>query len=149
VRSVGYQNTLRRFAVFNLVGATGIIVQLAVLGALTGAGLAYLPATALAVEAAVLNNFLWHEAWTWRDRAAERREDAPSRLARFNLTVGGVSIAGNLLLMRLLVGWLGLPPVPGNTIVIAFFGLLNFLVSDRFVFRHPPACCPTTSGELK
>lgn len=127
---------LRRFALFHLVGATGIPVQLGVLAGLTWAGLGYLPATALAVEAAVLNNFFWHEVWTWRDRAAGNPEGPGMRLARFNLTVGGVSIVGNLVLMRLLVGWLGLPAVPGNMIVIGSFGLLNFLVSDRFVFRH-------------
>lgn len=139
--------TLRRWVLFNLVGATGIVVQLVVLAGLTWAGLDYLPATALAVEAAVLNNFLWHETWTWRDRAAANPEEMGLRLARFNLTVGGVSIAGNLLLMRLLVGWLGLPPVPGNVIVIAFFALLNFMVSDRFVFRHRPSCCPSTDPQ--
>ena len=30
--------------------------------------ISYLTATALAVELAVLNNFVWHQLWTWRDR---------------------------------------------------------------------------------
>ena len=54
---------------FNLVGALGIAVQLTVLlGLKSGLHLNYLLATALAVETAVVHNFLWHERYTWADR---------------------------------------------------------------------------------
>ena len=59
----------RRWLKFNFVGALGIGVQLAALATLTTLGLRYLAATALAVETAVVHNFLWHERMTWRDRA--------------------------------------------------------------------------------
>ncbi|HZA35631.1 MAG TPA: GtrA family protein, partial [Vicinamibacterales bacterium] len=59
-----------RWVSFAGVGLMGFGVQVAVLGLLTaGAGLATAAATAIAVEAAVLHNFVWHERWTWRDRA--------------------------------------------------------------------------------
>ena len=29
----------------------------------------YLMATLVAVEAAILSNFVWHYRWTWRDRS--------------------------------------------------------------------------------
>ena len=59
----------RRWLKFNSVGAIGIGVQLSVLTLLAGhLGLNYLLATALAVETAVLHNFVWHEKWTWADR---------------------------------------------------------------------------------
>ena len=70
-RAEAARTTGRRWLKFNLVGAIGIVVQLAVLGILNGIlKLDYLPATALAVEAAVLHNFLWHERFTWADRAS-------------------------------------------------------------------------------
>ncbi|PYR57375.1 MAG: hypothetical protein DMF91_19605 [Acidobacteria bacterium] len=50
-----------RITAFVAVGTVGFLVQLAVLAALLAAGCPYLPATAAAVEAAVLHNFLWHE----------------------------------------------------------------------------------------
>jgi putative flippase GtrA len=59
-----------RWAAFNAVGLAGVAVQLACLALLVHAGSHYLAATALAVEAAVLHNFLWHQRWTWRDRPA-------------------------------------------------------------------------------
>ena len=134
-----------RWIKFNLVGAIGIGVQLATLWALTALGVQYILATALAVEAAVLHNFLWHERFTWADRVIERPTPGGSqsirgsaaRLLRFNLTTGAVSIGGNLLLMRLLVGGAQLRPMLANLISITGCSLVNFLVSDRWVFRTP------------
>ena len=61
---------LRRWLAFNAVGTMGVAVQLVALAALTEmAGLDYRIATVLAVETAILHNFVWHERWTWRDRA--------------------------------------------------------------------------------
>ncbi|MGO9211825.1 MAG: GtrA family protein [Terriglobales bacterium] len=130
------KTTGRRWLKFNLVGAIGIVVQLAVLGILNGVlRLDYLPATALAVEVAVLHNFLWHERFTWADRASVTRRQALLRLVRFNLTTGAVSILGNLLLMRLLVGLAHLPSLAANLASIAGCSLVNFLVSEYIVFR--------------
>ena len=134
--SVGTLATGRRWLKFNLVGAIGIVVQLAVLGILNGIiKLDYLPATALAVEAAVLHNFIWHERFTWADRASVTRRQALLRLVRFNLTTGAVSILGNLALMRLLVGQAHLPSLPANLVSIAACSLVSFLVSEYIVFR--------------
>ena len=60
----------RTFARFNVVGGLGIAVQLATLAVLVeGLGVEYLPATFAAVGAAITHNFVWHQRWTWRDRA--------------------------------------------------------------------------------
>ena len=125
-----------RWMKFNLVGATGILVQLGVLATLKSiAGLDYLAATALAVEAALLQNFIWHQRWTWSDRPnGNGWRSAAGRLLRFNFTTGGVSIVSNLLVMRLLVGGLGLPYLPANLIAIAVTSVANFLLADRLVF---------------
>jgi putative flippase GtrA len=131
--------TGQRWLKFNLVGAIGIVVQLAVLGMLNGVlRLDYLPATALAVEAAVLHNFLWHERFTWADRASVSRRQTLLRLVRFNLTTGAISILGNVLLMRLFVGLTHLPALAANLLSIAGCSLLNFLVSEYIVFRVRP-----------
>jgi putative flippase GtrA len=59
---------LRSWVRFNAVGIIGLVVQLLVLAVLLRFGLHYLAATTMAVEAAVLHNFLWHERWTWSER---------------------------------------------------------------------------------
>jgi putative flippase GtrA len=130
---------LRHFLKFNAVGAIGIPVQLAALAILKGLlGVQYLLATALAVETAVLHNFIWHERWTWADRTrkAWSAHAALGRLARFNLSAGSVSILSNLLFMRLCVGQLHVPYLAANLLSIAIAWLANFLLSDLFVFRR-------------
>ena len=126
---------LMRWLKFNFVGAIGIGVQLASLWALTRLGLGYLLATAVAVEFAVLHNFLWHERFTWIERCDGGIGPTFERLLRFNLTTGIVSIGGNLLFMRLLVGCEQLRPMLANMISIAICSVVNFAVSDRWVFR--------------
>jgi putative flippase GtrA len=127
---------LRRWVKFNAVGAIGIGVQLAALAVLKGLlRLPYLTATALAVETAVLHNFVWHELWTWKDRR-EAGGNAFSRLLRFNLGNGLVSIVVNLVAMRLLVGRLHMQYLIANLLAITAGSLANFFISDLLVFRR-------------
>jgi putative flippase GtrA len=123
-----------RFLKFNGVGLIGFALQLGVLAVLLRLGVHYLAATALAVELAVLHNFTWHERWTWRDRAADP-QGRVGRLWRFHASNGLISLAGNLILMQLLVGLLSLPAVPANLLSVLLCALVNFTASDRFVFR--------------
>jgi putative flippase GtrA len=128
--------TGRRFARFNVVGAMGIVVQLGILELLRRAGADYLLATVLAVEAAVVHNFIWHERYTWRDRTGGLRSELLARLVRFHLTNGAVSLVGNALAMRWLVGELHFPVIPANLVAITACCVLNFLLSDRVVFTR-------------
>lgn len=123
-----------RFVRFNGVGAIGFAVQLAVLAGLLRAGVPYLMATALAVEASILNNFVWHERWTWRDRPASGRARL-LRLGRFHLLNGVVSLGGNLLMVWGLVGETGLDPILANVIAVITCGLINYFGADRVVFE--------------
>lgn len=125
-----------RWLRFNAVGALGIVVQLSALAIFVRVlRLNYLVATSLAVELAVLHNFFWHERFTWKDQASLSRAEMFLRLLRFHLSNGVVSIGGNLLLMRLLAGTLGIQYLAANLISIAVLSLANFTVSHTFVFR--------------
>ena len=126
-----------RFVKFNSVGVAGFLLQIAVLAALLYGGVHYLAATALAVESAVLHNFFWHERWTWRDRPAAGRGRL-HRLGRFHALNGLVSLIGNVALMGLFVGTVGLPPIPANLLAVLVCGLVNYFASDRLVFSPPP-----------
>jgi len=124
-----------RWTKFNVVGGIGIGVQLVVFVYLkSGFHLSYLWATALAVEAAVVHNFLWHERFTWADRVHVTRRQSMLRLLRFNFTTGAVSILGNVALMKLLVDTAHLNYLMANAITIPACSVANFVVSDRLVF---------------
>ena len=129
------RTTLQRWLAFNFVGAGGIAVQLVLLAALTASGVHYLLATAIAVEGAVVNNFAWHERWTWVDRTHRSAKQTFSRLVRFNASVGAISIVPNLVFMKILVGTFGIPYLAANLISITLCSVVNFFVSDRLVFR--------------
>ena len=126
-----------RWLKFNLVGAMGIVVQLGALEVFSRAlGLGSLWATALAVEVALLHNFVWHERFTWAGTARARNfKPVLTRLVRFNLTNGATSVAGNLAVVWCLTGVASLPAVVANLIAIACVGILNFVLCQRFVFR--------------
>ncbi|MGD0269554.1 MAG: GtrA family protein [Candidatus Sulfotelmatobacter sp.] len=132
----GRRMTLR-WVKFNAVGALGVGVQLAVLLTLkSGFHLSYLFATALAVEAAVVHNFVWHERYTWADRVQPSWQKSVPRLLRFNLTTGGVSIIGNLALMKLMVDFGHVNYLVANGVAIVLCSLANFLVSEQWVFEE-------------
>ena len=130
-----WRRILTRWLKFNAVGGLGIGVQLSGLLILkTGFHLDYLLATVAAVEAAVVHNFLWHERFTWADRVQPSWQTSLPRLLRFSLTIGVVSIAGNLALMKVLVGLGHVNYLMGNGVAIAACSLANFLLSEEWVF---------------
>jgi putative flippase GtrA len=129
-----------RWIKFNLVGGIGISVQLAALWILTRVFLCnYMVATALAVETAVLHNFLWHQRFTWADRMRSHWRCSSIRLLQFNLTNGLVSILGNLILMRMLVSGLHVRILIASVLSIACCSTANFLLSEMYVFRERSA----------
>ena len=122
---------------FNVVGLLGFALQSAALFVLTHTpySISYLAATAVAVELAVLNNFVWHQRWTWSDRPSPTRKETWRRLAKFNITTGLVSLVGNLILMSVLVGRFGLPVTGANVITVAACSVLSFFLADRIAFE--------------
>ncbi len=126
-------NAFSRWLKFNLVGAMGMVVQLA--GLALFARMApehYLVASAAAVELAVLHNFVWHLRYTWRDRREESAWTA--QLLQFHLSNGLVSLLGNLVLMRVLIHEARLPLLFANCIAILCCSIANFCLGDRWAF---------------
>jgi putative flippase GtrA len=131
---------LARIWRFNLVGAMGMVVQFALLAILVK--LAHLPtavATAIAVALTVAHNFAWHEQYTFADRVRHRAArtfgSIAARFLRFNLTTGAISVLGNVAFTTLLTQRARLPLLVANAVAIALCAVLNYLASDRLVFR--------------
>jgi putative flippase GtrA len=128
-------NTLIRLGKFNLVGAMGMVVQLAAL-ALFNRWMAgrYLYASAAAIEITLLHNFVWHWHYTWRDR----RDSATPvhRFLRFQLSSGLISMLGNLALMQLLVHGAHLPLLVSNLAAIVCCSLANFSLGNNWAFAR-------------
>ena len=126
----------RRISAFVTVGAVGFLIQLASLALMTtGAGWPYEPATAVAVQLAVMHNFIWHERWTWRDRRLQKSA-LLARFWRYELTTGASSIVSNVVCTALLVERFGLHVIPANGLTVALMSAVNFVLSDRWIFSR-------------
>ena len=126
-------NILIRWCKFNLVGAMGMVVQLASLALFNRltAG-RYLLASAAALELTLLHNFAWHLHYTWRDR----RDSSAllAQLIRFHLSNGLVSMLGNLALMEILVHEARMPLLASNSIAILCCSVANFCLGNNWAF---------------
>jgi putative flippase GtrA len=121
-----------RWLRFSAVGIAGAGVQLGVLWWCTNAmRIAEVPSIAIAVSSAVLHNFFWHEAWTWKKMPAAGRL---GRLGRFYLSNGVASLVANTVLTMFFRQFFGL--IASNFLAIALTALLNFILADRWVFRR-------------
>ena len=116
---------------FALVGASGVVVNTGVLYALHGrAGWPLIPASALAVEAAIFNNFLWNDRWTFK-----ARDGARYRFIRFNLiSLGGLLV--NTMILAMLVAWAGIHYLVANLFAIAVAMAWNFAANSRWTWRR-------------
>src|SRR5215212_2550647 len=131
---MSYGMACKRWLTFNGVGLIGAAVQLGVLALLTRHVRMPLGwATALAVEAAILHNFFWHQRITW----PETSDDGGTvrRLLRFHAVNGAVSLAGNAGL-TIALSASGVDALLANVIAIVMCSMVNFVLGDRLVFRR-------------
>ena len=127
----------RRFMRFTVAGLPGFFVQIAMLAALTEIfRLHYLSATIIAVEAAILVNFAWHEHWTWGARVRGcGGARVLGRLLRFNALTGLTSIIGGAVVTTFLVETASMNSIVANVVSVIGLSVVNFVGSDRLVFR--------------
>ena len=141
-------NTMIRWGKFNLVGAMGMVVQLAALAffnrLLVGH---FLYASTAAVEITLLHNFVWHLQYTWRDR----RDDATRfrKLVRFHLSNGLVSMVGNLALMHLLVDRARVSLLLSNVVAILCCSIANFCLGNKWAFAQARETEPSRDPKLR
>jgi putative flippase GtrA len=124
-----------RWLTFNLVGVAGFMIQLLTLAAATRLGVGMSLAVPLAVLVAVSHNFVWHERVTW---PGQRREQRMRRWLSFNLSTGLVSVVTNVVVTTLLVALTAAPLLVANAAAVVIASVVNFLVSDRYVFSRGP-----------
>src|SRR6266511_294688 len=131
---------LKRYAKFCVVGATGMAVDMGIICLLaspTWLGWNLTLSKVIAAEAAIFNNFVWNDVWTFRG-LGESGNDWFHRLARlgkFNLIcVTGIAIS--VLLLSVQVYWLKLGGCFGNVISIVLVSVWNFFMNMRFGWNH-------------
>lgn len=119
--------------VFALVGASGIVPNLAVVAALPQLGVSVVVASAVAIQVALAWNFVGTELLVFRDR---RVGQLWHRAARF-WAVGNVDLL-RLPFVALLVHAIGMGGVSANAITLAAAFLIRYQLTSRLVYRHAP-----------
>ena len=120
---------LRRLVKFLLVGSSGIIVTMTALYLLHGAaGLPLIPATALAVEIAIINNFIFNNLWTFRAGALRLH-----RFLRFN-SVAFVGLVLTTVLTYVFVDMAGLHYLVANLFAIGAATSWNFIANSLWTW---------------
>jgi dolichol-phosphate mannosyltransferase len=132
-----------RFLRFALVGASGVLVDVAVLFLLSdprALGFGLTRSKIVAAELAIINNFLWNDAWTFRDLIGDQRglRHKLRRLLKFNL-VCGAGLALNVVLLNLQFNLLHMNRYVANLIAIAVVTAWNYWLNLRLNWRDTAA----------
>jgi dolichol-phosphate mannosyltransferase len=130
-----------RFPRFAAVGFSGVLVDMALLFLLSDPrmlGWGLTRSKVLAAEAAIINNFLWNDAWTFGDIAAKLGGGGArlKRFAKFNL-ICAMGLALSVLLLALQVDVLHMNRYLANAIAIAVVTAWNFFMNKAFSWGLP------------
>lgn len=130
-----------RFAVVSMLGTGVDFLVLWLLVAHIGWG--PVPAKRVAIEATIVNTFIWNNVWTFRGRATPRSR--MRRFAAFHIASAG-SFALGLLTITLLVALIG-PRfyLLYNVVTLPLNLAWTYLWSVRVVWRAPRAPGPAAS----
>jgi len=126
-----------RFLKFCIVGLSGVVVSEGALWFFTEiTSLLYLVSAVLSTELAIINNFAWNDAWTFRDRISDPSiKSALRRLLRFNLARIGSIIVG-LTVLAILTEALRIHYLISNLFAICVAVLWNYFMSTHLVWER-------------
>jgi dolichol-phosphate mannosyltransferase len=130
-----------RFIKFGMVGASGTVINLAVLFAAQEYLFQHIAdfhsrlnySIALAISLATISNFYWNRRLTWRDRRANT--ESPAMLLFFKyVAAAALSIA----VQSLLTKWLAMHMhyMAANLVAIVLASVCNYLANDKMTFRR-------------
>lgn len=139
-----------RYIRFGLVGASGTVVNLAVLytaheylfSAIEPTGSKPYFSLVLAIAVSTVNNFTWNRLWTWSDRlhaTSTQHEDGYSKRSLL-AQLGQYATASwlGILLQYVLTLWLAhfMHYLLANVTAIVIASVSNFVANDRWTFRQ-------------
>jgi dolichol-phosphate mannosyltransferase len=134
---------LTRFTRFAVVGLSGVVVDMGVLFLMSDPsmlGLGLTRSKAAAAELAVVNNFMWNDAWTFQDLSGSSRglRHKLRRFLKFNL-ICGLGIVLNIVLLNIMFNWLHMGRYLANAVAIAVVTGWNFWLNLKLNWRDSGA----------
>ena len=120
----------RRFYRFVVVGASGALVDMLVLfllGDPRTLGLGLTRSKVAAAELALINNFIWNDAWTFRDLIRDQNgwQHRLRRFAKFNV-ICGIGLVLNVVLLNVLFNLFDMNRYVANAVAIGAVMAWNY-----------------------
>ena len=130
---------IARFLRFGTVGLSGVFVDMAVLYLLHDPTTLALPLTRskiISAEVAIINNFLWNDAWTFGDMSSHQRgwRKRLKRFLKFNI-ICLMGLVLNVVLLNILYNILRVHYLWANLIAIAIVTFWNFWINLKLNWR--------------
>jgi dolichol-phosphate mannosyltransferase len=118
---------------FLVVGSIGTLVNLGVLYVLRYfLSIEHLIASALSIEASIINNYILHELWTFKDR---RLGSWLVRLLKFHGSTA-LAVTTQYVVSQVLHYVLGVESIVSQFVGILLGFVINYILSTRFVWRR-------------
>lgn len=137
VRLISQSPEDRRFYLFCMVGALGVVVNLVVMSVLMY-GLHFnhtLTSSVIASLIAMLHNYLWNDKVTWKDHAHPVRWRRMIQMPVFMLiSLVGIGVTAAFAQM---FHWLGWPEVIGQCVGIIVATAWSYFANNRLTWRTP------------
>src|SRR5436190_17560761 len=136
VKRFGANPLFERYVKFCVVGGTGMLVDMGIIYLLASPfllGWNLSLSKVIAAEAAIFNNFVWNDLWTFRGLAGSGhiRVERLARFGKFNLIcVAGIALS--VLLLNIQVHWLKINAYLANVISSVPGSVLIFFLNLRF-----------------
>ncbi|HEY3295553.1 MAG TPA: GtrA family protein [bacterium] len=123
---------------FMIVAWIGMAVNTALLFLFKGVmGIPLIPASLLAIEIAILHNFIWLRYWAWSDRKTDnQRPPFWKQLIVYNLATGAVDLMANVTILWVLATLFGVHYLVANIIGMILGPFIKFWVNDKLIFKE-------------
>lgn len=138
--------TRLRYLKFGLVGASGTVVNMAMLylgqeylfSAIATQRERLYASLALAITVATVNNFTWNRLWTWADRQVLEVRSQPRSGLAWQFTRYAMASWLGIGVQYVLTLWLAhsMHYMLANVTAIVVASVSNFLANDRWTFRR-------------
>jgi len=93
-----------------------------------------IPASVMAIEVAIIHNFIGFRLWAWKDRL--HRPSFLKHMVVFNVATGAVDVIGNVSVLWVLATFAGVHYLIANLLGMIVPPFIKFWLNDKLIFRE-------------
>jgi putative flippase GtrA len=131
-------NIVFRGGKFMLVAWLGMVVNTGYLYLFKGVlRIPIIPASMMAIEIAIIHNFIWYRQWAWKDRGGiTGRPGFLRQLFAYNVATGVVDFTMNVSVLWALSTFLHVHYLIANILGMIAGPFIKFWINDRMIFKE-------------